>query len=302
MPARHVIVPGAWSSFLPETIWPILLLLPLTALTTMFFVVPLLLFVVYSFLTAGLFSVSLPLTFDAYVQGVRSSLNWSLASNSILIGLMTAVISTLIGLIVAYWLRYRAGRWQLPVLFLITASMFASYLVRIYAWRTILGANGVVNRGLMSLGIIDEPMTFMLYNWFSVVIALVHIFLPYVVLVLLAAFRPLEATYLEAAQDLGANAVNRWHRVILPLMAAPAVTVFLFVFILAASDYVTPQLIGGTGGQMLGVQVQSNFKAIGNWPLGAATALLMLLGFLLCYVVVQAWLRASGLNRIRWSS
>lgn len=295
-------MPVAWSPLLPETIGPIFLLLPLTILTAVFFVLPLLVFVNYSFLTAGLFSVSLPLTFDAYVQAVRSSLNWSLAGNSVLIGLMTALISTVAGLAVAYWLRYRAGRWQLPVLFLITASMFASYLVRIYAWRTILGANGVINRTLMTFGVIEEPITFLLYNWFSVVVALVHIFLPYAVLVLLAAFRPLEPSYLEAAQDLGANAAARWQRVILPLMAAPAVTVFLFVFILAASDYVTPQLIGGTGGQMLGVQIQSNFKAIGNWPLGAATALLMLIGFLLCYLAVQAWLKASGLHRIRWSS
>jgi spermidine/putrescine transport system permease protein len=180
--------------------------------------------------------------------------------------------------------------------------MFASYLVRIYAWRTILGANGVINRSLIQLGIIEQPMTFLLYNWFSVVIALVHIFLPYVVLVLFAAFRPLEPHYLDAAQDLGANSLTRWSRVILPLMAQPISSVLLFVFVLAASDYVTPQLIGGTGGQMLGVQIQSNFKAIGNWPLGAATAILMLLGFVLCFLATQVWIQRSGLGRIRWST
>jgi spermidine/putrescine transport system permease protein len=295
-------VQGARPSFRPKAVGPILLVLPLTAVTAIFFAVPLIVFTIYSFLTNGLFSVSLPLTLDAYRAALQSSLNWNLAGNSIAIGLMTAVISTLVGLAVAYWLRYRARGWQLPVLFFITASMFASYLVRIYAWRTILGANGVINRGLIYLGIIDEPMTFLLYNWFSVVIALVHIFLPYVVLVLFAAFRPLESHYLEAAQDLGANAISRWHRLILPLMAQPVVSVFLFVFILAASDYVTPQLIGGTGGQMLGVQIQSSFKAIGNWPLGAATALLMLLGFVLCFLVTQIWVQRSGLGRIRWST
>jgi spermidine/putrescine transport system permease protein len=145
-------------------------------------------------------------------------------------------------------------------------------------------------------------VTFLLYNWFSVVIALVHIFLPYAVLVLFAALRPLEPHYLDAAQDLGANSRARWRRVILPLMAQPLTTVFLFVFVLAASDYVTPQLIGGTGGQMLGVQIQSNFKAIGNWPLGAATAILMLVGFVLCFVATQLPVQRSGLGRIRWST
>jgi spermidine/putrescine transport system permease protein len=180
--------------------------------------------------------------------------------------------------------------------------MFASYLVRIYAWRTILGSNGVINLSLLRLGIIDEPMTFLLYNWFSVVIALVHIFLPYVVLVLFAAFRPLEPHYLDAAQDLGANSTARWRRVILPLMVQPLATVFLFVFVLAASDYVTPQLIGGTGGQMLGVQIQSNFKAIGNWPIGAATSILMLIGFVLCFLATQISIQRSGLGRIRWGT
>jgi spermidine/putrescine transport system permease protein len=289
-------------SFLPATARPMLLILPLAVLTAIFFIIPLLLFAIYSFLTAGLFSVSLPFTLDAYRAASASSLNWQLAGNSIAIGSMTAAISTLTGLAVAYWLRYRAGRWQLPVLFLITASMFASYLVRIYAWRTILGSNGVINRSLMQLGVIEEPMTFLLYNWFSVVIALVHIFLPYVVLVLFAAFRPLESHYLDAAQDLGADSLARWRRVILPLMAQPLAIVFLFVFVLAASDYVTPQLIGGTGGQMLGVQIQSNFKAIGNWPLGAATAILMLLGFIMCFLATQVSIQKSGLGLVRWGT
>jgi spermidine/putrescine transport system permease protein len=275
--------------------------LPLLLVAVTFVIVPLALFFIYSFMTAALFSVALPLTFDAYEAAVTSGLNRSLAWNSIAIGLMTAVVTTTIGLAVAYWLRYRAGRLQLPVLFLVSASIFASYLVRIYAWRTILGRNGLINSGLIEAGLLQEPLEFLLYNWFSVVVALVHIFLPYVVLVLFAAFRPLSPDYLETAQDLGATAGARWRRVILPLMAAPTATAFLFVFILSASDFVTPQLIGGTGGQLLGVQIQSNFKAIGNWPLGAATSILMLLFFLISYAIVQLVLKALKLDRIRWS-
>ena len=209
---------------------PFLLLLPLFAVTVVFVIVPLAVFVIYSFMTSALFSVALPFTFEAYEAAVRSPLNQSLAWNSIAIGLMTAAITTVIGLAVAYWLRYRAGRLQLPVLFL---EIFASYLVRIYAWRTILGRNGLINSGLVEAGLIGEPLEFLLYNWFSVVVALVHIFLPYVVLVLFAAFRPLTPDYLETAQDLGATALARWQRVILPLMAAPTATAFLFVFILS---------------------------------------------------------------------
>lgn len=281
---------------------PIVLTLPAALGFLVFFLAPLATLVVYSFLTAGLFSVSGPLTLDAYGRALSTRLNATLAGNSLFIGLLAAAASVALALPIAYWLRYRAGRWQLPVLFVITASMFASYLVRIYAWRTILGAQGVVNRALLDLGLIDEPVDFLLYNWFSVTVALVHIFLPYVVLVLYAGFRPLVPELLESAQDLGAGAIQRWRRVILPLIAAPAATSFLFVFVLAASDYVTPQLIGGTGGLMLGVQIQASFKAIGDWPLGAATALLMLLAFVLCYGLTLLGLRLWRLDRIRWAS
>ena len=111
-------------------------------------VAPLATFVVYSFLTAKLFAVSEPLTIAAYGRALGSSLNAILAWNSIVIGLMGAFASVALALPVAYWLRYCAGRWQMPCLFIITGSMFASYLVRIYAWRTILGTRGVINQAL----------------------------------------------------------------------------------------------------------------------------------------------------------
>jgi spermidine/putrescine transport system permease protein len=279
---------------------PLVLTIPAAIGLLVFLAAPLLAFFVYSFLTAGLFSVSGPLTLDAYHRALALPLNVKLAANSAIIGLLGATASVALALPIAYWLRYAAGRWQMPILFIITATMFASYLVRIYAWRTILGANGVVNRGLETLGLIDEPIGFLLYNRFSVTVALVHIFLPYIVLVLYAGFRPLSPALLEAAQDLGANAWERWRRVILPLIAAPAATSFLFVFILSASDYVTPQLIGGTSGQMLGVQIQVNFKAIGDWPLGAATSFLMLMAFVLCYGMTTVGLRLWHLDQIRW--
>ena len=273
---------------------PAILAGPVALAFVVFLVVPLGIFAVYSFMTAKLFSVSLPLTLAAYARAISTTLNWQLAANSVMIGVLGASASVLIAMPIAYWLRYEARRLELPVLFIITASMFASYLVRIYAWRTILGGSGIINQILLATGVIDEPLSFLLYNWFSVTIALVHIFLPYVVLVIYAALRSVEPALLEAAQDLGANAPQRWRKVILPLIAAPALTSFLFVFVLSASDYVTPQLIGGTGGQMLGVQIQSNFKATGDWPQGAALSVLMMAGFLLCCHGVYLAVRSRG--------
>ena len=261
---------------------------------------PLLVFAVYSVLTAGLYSVSGPLTLDAYGEAVASRVNRTLAANSAVIGLATAVVTVAVALPIAYWLRRSARRLRIPVLFLIIASMFASYLVRIYAWRTVLGANGLINDGLRRLGLIDQPLDFLIYSRFAVTVALVHIFLPYVVLVIYAAMAPLGAGLFEAAQDLGASSRTLWRRVILPLMAAPAASAFLFVFILSASDYVTPQFLGGASGVTLGVQVQVNFRTLGNYPVAAATSFLMMAAFLACYLLSALVLRALRLHDIRF--
>jgi spermidine/putrescine transport system permease protein len=279
---------------------PFALTLPSALGLLLFFVAPIAAFFVYSFLTAGLFEVSGPLTLENYRTAVSSDVNGTLAMNSFIVGICAAGVTLAVSLPIAYWLRYCAGRWQTLVLFLITATLFASYLVRIYAWRTILGENGLLNSGLERLGLIDEPLGFILFNRFSVTVALVHIFLPYVVLVLFAGFRPISPALVETAQDLGANALTRWRRVILPLIAAPAATAFLFVFILSAADYVTPQFLGGTNGAMLGVRIQAALTGVGNWPLGGALAFLMLAAFVVCYLLTALGLRLLRLDRIRF--
>ena len=273
---------------------------PAAAWMLVFFAIPLLVFLLYSFLTAKLYDVSGPLTLEAYRDALTTDVNRTLAWNSLVVGVCAATATVAIGLPIAYWLRFAAGRWQVLVLFLITATFFASYLVRIYAWRSILGENGLLNSGLQRLGILDDPLGFLLYNRFSVTVALVHIFLPYVVLVLYAGFRPVSPALVEAAQDLGANAPTRWRRVILPLVAAPAATSFVLVFVLSAADYVTPQFLGGTDGALIGVRIQAALTGTGNWPLGAALSFLTLGAFLLCYLLTLLVLRSLRLDRIRF--
>jgi spermidine/putrescine transport system permease protein len=281
---------------------PLSLTAPATLGMLVFFVAPLVTFVVYSFLTAGLFSVSGPLTLANYTDAVRAPASGRLAVNSFVVGILAASVSLAVALPIAYWLRYHARSLRVFVLFLITATLFASYLVRIYAWRSILGENGLLNDGLERIGVIDHALGFLLYSRFAITVALVHIFLPYVVLVLYAGFAPMSPSLLESAQDLGANALTRWRRVVLPLIAAPALSAFLFVFVLSASDYVTPQFLGASRDVMLGVQIQANFKGLGNFPLGAAQSLLMLGAFVLCYGLCALGLRLRRLDRIRWTT
>jgi spermidine/putrescine transport system permease protein len=267
-----------------------------------FMVIPVIVLLVYSVLTAGFFTVTGPITFDNYKQALESSLTWQLGRNSLVVGGATALISVAIAIPVAYWLRYHAGRFQIPIMFLIALSMFASYLVRIYAWRTILGTHGVLNTALMDLGIISHPSSLFIFNQAAIVIAMVHISVPYVMLVMFAAFRPIEPRYLEAARDLGGGAFQRWRRVIMPLIAGPAISSFIFIFVLASADFVTPQFLGGPGDTMLGINISNEFTASGNWAAGAALSGIMLVGYGLCFLVAALGLRLTGLNRIRWTT
>ena len=280
---------------------PLLLTVPAAVALLLFLIAPLAAFAVYSFLTGSFYEVSGPLTLENYREIAGSDLNRTLARNSLVVGVLAAVASVLFALPIAYWLRYTASRWKTVVLFLIVASFLASYLVRIYAWRTILGAEGVINSGLGALGVVDDPLTFLVFNRFAVTIALVHIYLPYVILVLYAGLAPLTPSYLEAAQDLGAGRVQRWRRVVLPLVAAPAASALLFVFVLSAADYVTPQFLGGRSGVLLGVQVQVAFST-GDYAAGAAISFTLLAAFLLCYGLVALALRVARLDRLRFVS
>jgi ABC-type spermidine/putrescine transport system permease subunit I len=279
-----------------------LLAVPGAAAVVALFVLPALTFFVYSFLTGAVYSFGgkLPLTLSNYSDMLGSETVRKLAENSVIVGGLAAIITLAIAIPVGYWLRYCAGRWQRPALFLVVLTFFASYLVRVYAWRTILGSDGLVNQSLERLGLIDEPLQFLLYSRFAVTLAIVHLLLPVVILVIFAGFRPLDPRYLECAQDLGAGFVARWRLVILPLLAVPVVSAVTLCFILASSDYVTPQLLGGPGQSMIGVEIQNQFKATGNYPMAAALSMTVVAVYAIIYGAFTTLLRAFKLNRIEW--
>jgi spermidine/putrescine transport system permease protein len=279
---------------------PVALAAPAVGGMLVFFVAPLVTFAVYSFLTAGLYSVSRPWTLDAYRDLLTTPVHETLALNSLVIGLSTATVTVLVGLPIAYWLRYLAGRLRYPVLFVLTATMFASYLVRIYAWRTLLGSDGIVNSALERVGLVEDSLSFLVFSRFAVTIALTHIFLPIVVLSLYAGLRPLEPAYLELAQDLGAGPVRRWWKVILPALATPITTSFFFVFALAAADWVSSAFLGGISGQLFGLQIALTFRESADYALGAAMSLATLASLGACFLVVRLGLRVARLDRLAW--
>lgn len=264
----------------------------------LFFFVPIVIVAVYSFLTGEFFQVGRPITADNWDNVATLPLLRTLAWNSIVIGVITASISVVIGLIVAYWLHFAAGQLATPVLALIIASMFAGYLVRIYAWRTVLGSNGVLNESLDRLGFIDEPLGFLLFNRFSVAVAEVHLTLPLAVVILYAAIRPIRTDLLWAAEDLGATPVVRWRSLVLPLMAAPMANAWMFIFIIGSSDFVTPQFLGGKEGQLIGNQVNRYFRDVGDYGKGAALVVAMMIFYVVIYGLIQLSLRSARLHQV----
>jgi spermidine/putrescine transport system permease protein len=179
---------------------------------------------------------------------------------------------------------------------LITIPFWTSYLLRIFAWKIILGYTGVINSGLIGMGAIEEPLTFILYNPTAVIIALTHAWLAFAVLPIYVSLEKIDRSLLEAATDLGDNRVERFLRITLPLSMPGVIASSLLVFIPTVGDYITPSLVGGTSGIMIGNVIQSLFGKANNQPLGAAVSLVMML---VVTLLVCAFLKAVGYGKMK---
>jgi spermidine/putrescine transport system permease protein len=270
---------------------------PLTLLVAALLLLPIGTFLVYSFLTPSPFRVGLPFTLENYRLAFTDRIYWRLMLNSVRIGLTTAAISTLLGYALAYYASFRAGKVKVAVLALTVVSILGGYLVRIYAWRIVLGTEGVLNSALGALGLTHNPLQFLLFSRSAVVVALVNIYIPFTALTVFAALENVGRDLIEAARDLGAGPLRAFGRVVLPLTGRAVFTSFLFVFLLTAADYITPQLVGGTSGAMIGVVVYDQFVKLGDWALGAALSFYIVIVFGLVLAVTWLSLRALGILR-----
>ena len=161
-----------------------------------------------------------------------------------------------------------------------------------FSWKLILGFNGVMNSALISVGLIQEPLTFLLYNEFAVVLTLAHAWAPFAILPIYVSLQKIDRSLLEAATDLGCSKLERFVRVTLPLTVPGIIAACLIIFIPTVGDYVTPALVGGSQGKMVANLIQVQFGAANNWPLGATLSLLAMLSVgcvaILFVVVVTA--------------
>jgi spermidine/putrescine transport system permease protein len=196
----------------------------------------------------------------------------------------------------AYFLAFRVTRHKALWIILLTIPFWTSYLLRVFAWKIVLGYNGAINTGLKSLGIIEAPLEFLLYNPVAVVITLAHAWIAFTVLPIYVSLEKIDRSLLEAATDLGDSPLKRFWRITLPLSAPGTIAAALLVFIPTVGDYVTPTLVGGPGGTMIGTLMQELFLRQDNAPLGAALAIVMMA---IIAGIVALFLWAVGYARMR---
>lgn len=269
-----------------------LLALPSLAVYLLVFVAPLLYFFVISFWRVRAFR----LVPDASLANYSKTLQTHSASLvfTFEIAFTIAVIVTIVAFGFAYVVRFKAGRYGTLLLFAVLIALFGGYLTKIYVWKTILGQTGVINTALGFLGIIDEPITFLLYNPIAVIVALSHYTLPLATLPIYGALRSIEDMPLRAARDLGASRFRVIWDIVLPQCRVGILIAFSLSLIFAAGDFVTPLLIGGPYTSMIGKLIQLQFGFHGDAAMGSAMAftiigVCMVLIFLMAALIFTAF-------------
>ena len=202
--------------------------------------------------------------------------------------------SLLLGYPLAYCLSFHSGARKELLYQLVIVPLWVSYLVRGYAWKTILGSEGVLNGFLQYLHITHEPVSFLLYSPFAVILMLTHIYTPFVFLPIYASLEHIPRPLVEASQDLGASPASTFFRVILPLSIPGLLAGATFAFLLSLGDFLAPLLVGGSSGTMIANIVQTLFGAVYDWPLGAAISVGILL------ITISLLFLAERLEK-RWS-
>ncbi len=256
-----------WFIYLPPLIW-----------LGAFFVLPVLLMAAFSFrpdMHGDLLQLWTP-TFDQYTSVAGTTSYWRLLGISTLTALGIALVAVLLAYPLAYFLALRAGPRAGFYLILLLVPFWTSYLLRVMAWKIMLGTDGMVNSFLIYVGLIQEPLSALLYNRTAVILTLIYVWIPFAALPILAALQRIDLALFEAAADLGARPFQQFMRITLPLSLPGVFAAFFMVFIPTIGEYATPLLVGGSRGFLYGNIIQDFFTKAANWPLGSALSMIML--------------------------
>ncbi|MDQ4129094.1 MAG: ABC transporter permease [Actinomycetota bacterium] len=262
------------------------LLAPVAIWLGLFFLVPLLLILAYSFGTSDVYGgITLGFNPGNYLR-VFDPLYLEIVGRTFVIAALNTLLCLALGYPLAYFIVFKGRRWRNALVLLVMVPFWTSLLIRAYAWVVILGGNGIANRTLQFLGITDEPLT-LIFTPEAVLMGMVYSYLPFMVLPLYAALEKFDTRLKEAAQDLGAS---RWHtfwRVTFPLSLPGVIAGSILVFIPSAGEFVIPDLLGGSRTVMTGNLIQNQFLQARDWAFGSALSVLLavfLLGAIMFYV------------------
>ncbi|MDP7524352.1 MAG: ABC transporter permease [Arenicellales bacterium] len=233
--------------------------------------------VVMSFWTQIGFEFDTAFSLVNYVEAVEKPMYRALLLRSLTISAICTVVTVLVSYPMAYYVAFHVRKHKMVWIILMTVPFFSSYLLRVFAWKVILGYNGVINSGLKGLGLIEQPLAFLLYSPTAVVITLAHAWAAFAILPIYISLEKIDRSLIEAATDLGDSPVKRFLGITLPLSMPGVIAASLMIFIPTVGDYVTPALVGGPDGIMIANLIQAQFGLVNNWPMGAALAFDMML-------------------------
>ncbi len=252
---------------------PLVLTSPSAVIFAATFVAPFIYFFVISFWTVDYFDMVPGASLVNYREMAEKYVGVSVYT--LWLSAVTALITVVAGFVYAFIARFKLPGYADLMIFVVLVTMFGGYLMKIYAWKTILGNEGVLNTALMAAGLINEPVSALLYSPGAVVVTLLHFGLPFAVLPIYASMRGIKDIEVEVAHDLGATASKTFTTIIVPRCRPGIVTAFSFAFLITAGDYITPLLVGGKQ-TLIGNLIAPQFGMQFNWPLGSAMSFVML--------------------------
>ncbi len=271
------------------------LALPVVGAVTALCIAPLAILLVYSFFQVNFVFILKDPTLENYARLAASDTYRNLITKAFVSGGLVAAITAVIGHPIAYHIAKRVTHYKSALLILLLVPLYTGDLVRIFAWRVLLGAEGVLNSFLIWAGVITEPIGALLFSSLATHIVLTYNFLPFMVLGLWLAYESLDDRLVEAASDLGAGRVSSFLRITFPLTLPGLIAGGMMVFVMVVGDYLTPQLVGGVSGITIVSAINDLFGTAFDWPLGSAIAWTMLA--ILCLFFTLA---ALVISRSTW--
>jgi spermidine/putrescine transport system permease protein len=271
---------GSWLAGLfhrSETLRGYAMLSPALVVMTLGMLIPFLILVVVSFWRRDGFDFDRTATLLNYLRIWNEPIFGTFLARSFWVSGVATVATVLLCYPMAYYVAFHVHRNKMVWVILMTLPFWTSYLLRVFAWKVILGYEGVINASLLSLGFIDAPLEFLLYSRTAVVITLAHAWAAFAILPMYVSLEKIDRSLLEAAADLGDGPARRFLRITLPLSMPGIISATFLIFVPTTGDYITPALLGGPDGAMIGNLIQLQFGAVNNWPMGAALSIVLLL-------------------------